>query len=406
MTLNIMLNLELVEQINNTINANRDKKDISLSNKVIKKDRKNPKEDVPYVFKNFGDEQFDEYYFKLINSAITGNITSYHDLSNIKNCYINLRKYKKKNISYEQIYIITMNLLIKVELDELSHLSIDKKMADLPFIFLDTKTQLNKLKMAQNRLELDIELLEKFLISLDYRVEYEFRRKIGNLISNKIINNFENKLEIFSKTEYLLALSVEDIESKIEKVLKYKDSDEKKKSLKELTITYNKALTLLKEHVSKKLNASEARKILKLDRPQTLISFKNITTNNKDIDEVVILNLYFIIKKKMGVFFNDHIHNKSVFLNNLAKAALDKYEGEKDLKNNEDLFKIGQEEENLNMIPKNDKTINIRKEINSKIQNEDNQFHKDKICEKMKIIEIKKNIKIEDTAFAQRERII
>ena len=69
-----------------------------------------------------------------------------------------------------------MNILIKFELNELSHLSIDKKVTDLSFIFLDIKTQLNKLQIIPQE--------AKKLLSL--LTPNEFFQKVKPLIGNQI----------------------------------------------------------------------------------------------------------------------------------------------------------------------------------------------------------------------------
>ena len=46
---------------------------------------------------------------------------------------------------------------------------------------------------------------------MDFRVEYELRRKIGNIIGIEILKLVE-KIDNIEKTTYLLVLSIEDIE--------------------------------------------------------------------------------------------------------------------------------------------------------------------------------------------------
>ena len=91
-----------------------------------------------------------------------------------------------------------MHLSIDKEFNLLSGLSWNREIIDIPLILLDTKNKLNKIQLLQSRLELDIDLLKKFVLSIDYRVDYELRRKIGNLIANKIVNLIDiNKIDNF-----------------------------------------------------------------------------------------------------------------------------------------------------------------------------------------------------------------
>ena len=54
---------------------------------------------------------------------------------------------------------------------------------------------------------------------MDFRVEYELRRKIGNIIGIEIVKLVE-KIDNIEKTTYLLVLSIEDIEKKLSKQIK------------------------------------------------------------------------------------------------------------------------------------------------------------------------------------------
>lgn len=300
-----------------------------------------------------------------------------------------------------------MHLSIDKEFNLLSGLSWNREIIDIPLILLDTKNKLNKIQLLQSRLELDIDLLKKFVLSIDYRVDYELRRKIGNLIANKIVNLIDiNKIDNFSITEYLLALSIEDIENKIIKVSS-KNTSNYDKTMEDLKNVYYNGLNLMQKLIAKKLNGIKEPKLPKIEKPNTSIRFKNLKKVPSDIEESVIFNLFFIIKKKIGEYFNATIHNKPVTLNKLAKEALDKYEKEQEQKNSEDALKKEQNEtqacSEINIDKKKPNLINSNtiKEIDGKNQN-DFLFEK-KICPKREIVLIKKNITIEDKIFEEKE---
>ena len=306
-----------------------------------------------------------------------------------------------------QQYIFAMHLSIDKEFNLLSGLSWNREIIDIPLILLDTKNKLNKIQLLQSRLELDIDLLKKFVLSIDYRVDYELRRKIGNLIANKIVNLIDiNKIDNFSITEYLLALSIEDIENKIIKVSS-KNTSNYDKTMEDLKNVYYNGLNLMQKLIAKKLNGIKEPKLPKIEKPNTSIRFKNLKKVPSDIEESVIFNLFFIIKKKIGEYFNATIHNKPVTLNKLAKEALDKYEKEQEQKNSEDALKKEQNEtqacSEINIDKKKPNLINSNtiKEIDGKNQN-DFLFEK-KICPKREIVLIKKNITIEDKIFEEKE---
>ena len=125
------------------------------------------------------------------------------------------------------------------------------------------------------------------------------------------------------------------------------------------------------------------------------INFQDYKENTeKEIKEATLLNLYFIIKKKINEFFNKHIHNEPVKLNKIAKESIAKYENEKfekDLKIKEEKNKS--QNPNINIKEneiKGQKDILIQKNVaqeNSSIN---------KCCDKISPAYIKKNIKIKD----------
>ena len=222
------------------------------------------------------------------------------------------------------------------------------------------------------------------MITIDYRVDYELRRKIGNIIADKIIFFYHDKIDKISVTEYLLSLSIEDLEKKIIKVKQKTDSEEKETILKTLTEKYKSGLLLLNKLTEQKLNTNKDLKIANIPKYNTSIRFLSKTSNENDIQEATILNIFFILRKKLHEAFNKDIHNKTFKLNYLAKIEIDKYEKEKNKEFNN-----------------NENGINISNEINTKIKEEIQQeknVSKKKlntICKKIKTSIIKDKISIE-----------
>ena len=60
MTINIILNLYLIEPINSFIEENKDNE--ILDDKIIKNSFKNSGEEINYVFNSFRNEEFEKYY--------------------------------------------------------------------------------------------------------------------------------------------------------------------------------------------------------------------------------------------------------------------------------------------------------------------------------------------------------
>ena len=214
-------------------------------------------------------------------------------------------------------------------------------------------------------------------------------------------------------------MAIEDIENKIFTTnTSNKKEKEKENILKDLTNKYQKALDLLKSLTLNKIkNIADVNRI---KPPLTNINYKyksNINQNGNDIHEETILNLFFIIKKKLGDSFNRTVHNETVKLNYLAKGELDKYEKEKEKENQnleekeitKDILKneILRDNENgknhnTNEI-ENENLIKGEEDINSEKTKENENSQIIKTCKKMKIISIKRDITIASDKFESME---
>ena len=416
MTINIMLNFYLIEGINSFINKTKNNNDEIQSDTITNKFSINKEES--YMFRKYGNEDFKRYYFKLIINAQQGNIKKFHKLMDIEKKYKKLNKVTKEVFSFKQNYIITLKLELDRYLDDLVLISNINEFRDFPLIILDLKQKNNQLENLQNQMELDFDLMKKFLISIDHRVDFELRRKIGNIILDKILDIYGNKIDEIEKTIYLLSMAIEDIEKKIFITNLSNNKKEKENILKDLTNKYQKALDLLKSLTLNKIkNIADVNRI---KPPLTNINYKyksNINQNGNDIHEETILNLFFIIKKKLGDSFNRTVHNETVKLNYLAKGELDKYEKEKEKENQnleekeitKDILKneILRDNENgknhnTNEI-ENENLIKGEEDINSEKTKENENSQIIKTCKKMKIISIKRDITIASDKFKSME---
>ena len=416
MTINIMLNFYLIEGINSFINKTKNNNDEIQSDTITNKFSINKEES--YMFRKYGNEDFKRYYFKLIINAQQGNIKKFHKLMDIEKKYKKLNKVTKEVFSFKQYYIITLKLELDRYLDDLVLISNINEFRDFPLIILDLKQKNNQLENLQNQMELDFDLMKKFLISIDHRVDFELRRKIGNIILDKILDIYGNKIDEIEKTIYLLSMAIEDIEKKIFITKLSNNKKEKENILKDLTNKYQKALDLLKSLTLNKIkNIADVNRI---KPPLTNINYKyksNINQNGNDIHEETILNLFFIIKKKLGDSFNRTVHNETVKLNYLAKGELDKYEKEKEKENQnleekeitKDILKneILRDNENgknhnTNEI-ENENLIKGEEDINSEKTKENENSQIIKTCKKMKIISIKQDITITSDKFESME---
>ena len=109
-----------------------------------------------------------------------------------------MKKIKKPKISFILQFLLEIRFLIEGEFRKLSRLLQNEEIIYIPLIILDIKHKLNKLETLQSKLALDIALLFIFILSISFRVDYEVRKKIGNLIANKIMTQIDiNKIDIF-----------------------------------------------------------------------------------------------------------------------------------------------------------------------------------------------------------------
>ena len=213
-------------------------------------------------------------------------------------------------------YIISLNNLINEKKNELLLLSNSFLNGNTQYCLFEAIKRIKELQTLVKKLDFDLELLKKYAIDLDYRVDFEQRRRIGNLLAEKILSLFPNNIEPMKKNEFFLSLSIENIEEKINKLNSSKEKVEKEK-LSELREKLNKALNFLKELTVTKLEEINKSDYditkFKLDKPSIIQFIKNEKDTNNEI--AIILNLYFIIRKNLNEFMNKSIHNKSVKIN-------------------------------------------------------------------------------------------
>ena len=137
--------------------------------------------------------------------------------------------------------------------------------------------------------------------------------------------------------------------------------------------------------------------------------------------EAIILNIYFIIRKKLNEILNNSIHNKTTPLNFLVKEEIDKFEEEKLNKYEEEYSKMKSETESINnkifseiknkqnintIIIDNKNNINEEKDFKAEKNEEKGKMQIYNICEGRKTSLIKQKIKIKDNTLEQKMKSI
>lgn len=385
MTINIILNHSLVKKIKDFIEKNKDKYNIKNKTNIITKTESILKD--PRLFKVYGGEEFQDQFFNLIFFVETGNIRAFHKLEQIKKIY---QKNKRPILSMnptKRAYLISLNNLINEKKNELLLLSNVLLNENAQYCLLETIEKVRELQTLVIKLNLDLELLIKYTISLNYRVDYEQRRKIGNLIADKMLTLFPENIETIKINEYLLGLAIESIETKINKLNNLKENGEKEK-LEELKNKYNKGLKLLNNLTSTKLEKINKTDydITKFIFDKTSIQFIN-KKNDPNNKKAIILNLYFIIRKLINESMNKSIHNETVKINYIIKEEISEFE-------------------------KKEKNVNPNQEILKKEERKDNNvrntnFKKlNKTCPKNEIVNIMNKIEFKPIALEKDENLL
>lgn len=379
MTANILLNLFLSNKINefikvriNQTNKTNDINELFIENEYIKTiEKKN------HLCGLYGGTNFQFNYFHVIHFIRTGNIRSYHNFNKIKDVYQKpFSPLFDSNI--KSSYIIGLENLIKSSYTDLLFISNSLEVGKTYYFLLEIIKKNQELQLIINKLNLDLQLLKAYIVGLDYRVDYELRRKIGNLIAEKFISLYPKKIDNIIETEYLFGLSIEFLEKKIKKIQSQKLGVEEEKK-KALIDKYSKGLELLTKLSSNKLenikNANNNIEKIEIPIGNTNIQFKD---DNELLN--IILNLYFIVRKKLNELINSDIHNKAVKINYIIKEEISKLEKEKKINKESEIKRIA---ENIQEKKTKTKRSCI---IKSDFFN--------KICKKNEILKIKQNIEV------------
>jgi len=326
-TYNMILNLHLIQKINSYIDSNSKK-----ATKKKSKERIIIKNDIPDIpnsclmNESYGDFKFSEEYKKLIMDAQSGNIKRYHILLDIKNYYINEKKYINNSLFLvETLYLNSLQSRIKQTKQTIANLVKSIESNDFKYYCTSYIGKIDKMNLKINMIELNIKSLNQSIIDINYKLDYELRRKTGNLIAEKIINEYFEDLEPIKQTEFILSLSIEDIQKKINKYSNIKDKD---KYLDILKIKLNNALKLLNQIASDKIQLinSDNYDTKKLVDENTLIQFKNKNNEDKEIHKAIVLNLFFILRRKLNEKMNYSIHNETIKLKSLVAEEISKLE--------------------------------------------------------------------------------
>lgn len=120
-------------------------------------------------------------------------------------------------------YISSLNLAIERTIDDIHKIKSIIDFNDIKNYFYIIIIEISKSKLKINFLQKKINEIKKYILDINYKNDVELRLKVGNLITEKILKEYYNNLKIIKKNEYLLGISIENIENKINKLSQTKN---------------------------------------------------------------------------------------------------------------------------------------------------------------------------------------
>ena len=332
--INIMLNYQLIKNIilfidNYTTNKKINEGNI-ISNDIIKTKNKN------YLFKSFMSDSFQEYYDILIKRIQIGHIDSYKIFQNIGKNY----KIHEKNISnvlriINQGYNLSLTINANDSKFNISFIE-DIMQSSIFFLYAAKITKLyEKIDLQIHIIQYNYEIIKNIIIEVNYKLDFESRRKAGNLLIKEIINKYYNNLEKLKITKYRLMQSIKIIKQKI--IQNNNNNELKKENIEKLEKCKNLFIKNINEDF-------DNVKIDKIEDEKDEIIFININNSQNEKLKVILLNLFILIRKELNSKFNISIHNETQKINSMIDN-IKKQENKK--KKQKKIFDKKNEEKNL-----------------------------------------------------------
>ena len=372
-TINILLNYSLIDGINIFIgNYLKDFKTKSSKKKrFISRTILNNLKESDYLCKQFGDDEFFEKYSNLIKNVNNGDYEYHFKLEVLKDFYKRKNRYEKKSNRFNDSEFYTS---LKGTIDyfrnqyHYANETITIINSNINSNYLNKKIE--NLKLVLRIYDSDINLLKKINLKLLYKYNFQSRRKIGNLILQLLIYNYWHLLDPIKETDYILFESQLLLKKKISQVQNLSGPDDIKKEYeKKLMHHYSNLLQktstkILEEHKNAILENPEKNFF---EDEEANLQFHQLTNDSNHIQEAVIINIFYKLRKFFGYIFNESIHNKTEQINAQIKEEIEKLnnfniKGNK----NEIKEKENKENENINIINeiKDNKCISFFKGIN------------------------------------------
>jgi hypothetical protein len=213
MNLNILLNTHLAHNILNIVQDKSNNEGKEIRNNFL-----NNFNEKLFLFGGNGSSKFEPYFFNLLIKANSGNISAYKILNGIIEKYE--REYKMNLYNkyiLMQSYLSSLNFQIENLINKINFAAIKIDLNETNIILANCLKMINDLKLKNEFFEFCLQLLKIISLKMNYKLDYESKRKMGNIISTRMLKNFNKNIVPISKSKKLLLFSSEYLTKKMNK---------------------------------------------------------------------------------------------------------------------------------------------------------------------------------------------
>ena len=363
MTLNILLNTSLADNIINFIQI---QDNLNNEGKEIKNNFLNDINEDLFLLQGNESSKFEQYFCNLLIQSNCGNICACKILNGI------IEKYEKEyKISLYNKYILRQSYLSSLNfknesfINKINFAAIKIDLNETNIILANCLKMINDLKLKNEFFEFCLQLMKIISLKMNYKLDYELRRKIGNLISTIMLKNFSENLEPIPKSKKMLLYSSEYLKKKMNETTPTKNNKSpnlNEQGFESIKSKYKLTLKMLNDEIVDELDKIEkGNSQIFANNNINIIRFKNLSEETEEINKAVICNLFFTIKWKLGDELNHQIHNVTHSINSLLLEQINALENNqneninaKEAKKNEnENIQITAEKENNQFEDKN-----------------------------------------------------
>ena len=290
-----------------------------------------------------------------------GHIDCWYKLKNIEN------NYNKKYINNNALDIINngYNLFLSVMIMDIkTNFSFYKDILDssqFSLYFSEFANIYEDILLNFKTLEYKFDILKDITFEINYKLDFEIRRKASNLIVKEIINKYHDNLYNLNVTNYRLTYSLNNIKKKIKEINEKKIDDENLK--KELEQSFIKCEKQIIDNANKEIENFEFNNF---EKENNDIIFINKDDSENEKKKVILLNLFYLLRKDLNNRFNYYIHNETHKINSVLENDNLQNKKEKEKKKEKNDNKNTEKENNKNNILCKEK-LKIINQINNNI---------------------------------------